>query len=231
MAKFCSNCGQELDDDALFCMECGTKFDESGIKDGIKSTINRENIKESMNKLDNSIEKVSNDFNDSFSDIFDSYNINMMDGEKIIRHSQIHPGCLYVPLLFLFIAFLFWIWVGSFSFLILAIIWLAIRFIAYTSNDLILTNKRVFGKSGLISTTQMQSPLNMINSVSFKNGLIGKLLGYGTVQIVTASTMYKFRFIRQGQTLYNDIFKQLEHSSKEKLQEQAEAIAEAISKK
>ena len=76
----------------------------------------------------------------------------------------------------------------------------------------------------------MQSPLNMINSVSFKNGLFGKLLGYGTVQVVTASTMYKFRFIRDGQTLYSDIFQQLEVSEKEKVQENAEVIAKAIKK-
>ena len=71
----------------------------------------------------------------------------------------------------------------------------------------------------------------MINSVAFSNGLIGKLLGYGTVQIVTAATVYKFRYIIDGQELYGDIFNQLEITQREKLEEQAEAIAEAIIKK
>jgi uncharacterized membrane protein YdbT with pleckstrin-like domain len=79
-----------------------------------------------------------------------------------------------------------------------------------------LTNKRVFGKCGLISTTQMQAPLNKIDSVSFTNGLIGKIIGYGTVKIATTSSTFKFRFIRDGQTLYNDIFNQVEVSQKEK---------------
>ena len=232
MAKFCNNCGQKLDDDAAFCMECGTKVDDSGIKNNFKSSINKENINASMNKLNDSIDRVSNDFNDSFSDLFDSYNINMMKDEKVIRHSQIHQGCLYAPLIVVGLTFFFMIitFFVLFPFFLLALLWLFIRFIAYTSNDLILTNKRIFGKTGLISTTQMQSPLNKINSVAFNNGIIGKLLGYGTVHVVTASTMYKFRFIRDGQTLYNDIFQQLEQSEKEKLQEQAEAIANAISK-
>jgi uncharacterized membrane protein YdbT with pleckstrin-like domain len=120
---------------------------------------------------------------------------------------------------------------GMFLFFLLSLVWLVIRFIAYKNNELILTNKRVFGKVGLISTTQMQSPLNMINSVAYSNGIIGKLLGYGTVHVVTASTLYKFRFIRDGQTLYGDIFQQLELAEKEKLQAQAEAIADAIAKK
>ena len=223
MAKFCKNCGQELEDDAIFCMECGTKVDT-------KSSITRENINESIGKLNDSIDKVSNDFNESFSDLFESYKISMMKDEKVIKHSQIHIGCFYVPLFLIFIGLLWWLIIGGPLIWIIGLVWLVIRFIAYTSNDLILTNKRVFGKSGLISTTQMQSPLNMINSVSFKNGLFGKLFGYGTVQVVTASTMYKFRYIRDGQTLYSDIFNQLEISEKEKLQEHAEAIANAISK-
>ena len=157
----------------------------------------------------------------------------MMDDERVIKHAEIHPGSLYVPLLFVGIAFLLMI----FTFFImtpvfvLAMAWLVIRFISYTSTDLILTNKRVFGKTGLISTTQMQSPLNMINSVAFNNGIIGKLLGYGTVHITTASTVYKFRYIKDGQTIYSDIFNQLERSKKEQLQEHAEAIAEAIARK
>ena len=77
----------------------------------------------------------------------------------------------------------------------------------------------------------MQSPLNMINSVAFNNGIIGKLLGYGTVHITTASTIYKFRYIKDGQTIYSDIFNQLERSKKEELWEHAEAIAEAIARK
>ena len=76
----------------------------------------------------------------------------------------------------------------------------------------------------------MQSPLNKIDSVSFSNGLIGKLIGYGTVEIATTSSHFKFRFIREGQTFYNDIFNQLEISNKEKRYEDAKAIADAISK-
>lgn len=229
MVKYCQHCGHELEDDAVFCMNCGAKIGktESNTNSSTADTIN-----DSLNKINDSIDRVSNNFSDSVSDLFDIYKINMMDNEVVIKRSEIHPGCLYIPLLFVGITFILMI----ISFLALAILfiialaWLIIRFISYNSTDLILTNKRIFGKTGLISTTQMQSPLNMINSVAFDNGLIGKLLGYGTVQIVTASTRYKFRYIKDGHTIYSDIFNQLETSQKEKLQEQAEAIAEAIAK-
>ena len=29
MARFCKNCGKELEEGSIFCSECGTKFGES----------------------------------------------------------------------------------------------------------------------------------------------------------------------------------------------------------
>lgn len=217
MARFCKNCGAELEEGSVFCDECGTKFGDNGPR------------------------------NSGSNSVFREYNIDMIDGEYVIRQSQIHSGCLILPAIVFgigifiglvgFFIQLFYSYYFDFGFSILGffnlftivgLIWLLIRFIAYSTNDLILTNKRVFGKCGLISTTQMQSPLNKIDSVSFSNGLIGKLIGYGTVEIATTSSHFKFRFIRDGHTLYNDIFHQLEINEKEKRVENAEAIAKAI---
>lgn len=230
MAKYCRNCGEELDEDSVFCVNCGTRFGESRT-DTKSSTV--DNVNKSFTKLNDSIDRFSNEFSDSVSEVFDIYRINMIEDEVVIKRSKIHPGCLYVPIFFVAVTFILMImtFFGLAFLFILALVWLLIRFISYSSTDLILTNKRVFGKTGLISTTQMQSPLNMINSVAFNNGMIGKLLGYGTVHISTASTLYKFRYIIGGQELYSDIFNQLEKSKKEQLEEQAEAIAEAIARK
>lgn len=168
----------------------------------------------------------------------------MIDGEEVIRSSQIHVGCLYLPLIIMGIGLMIGVMtiiasisygafgpIVIFSFLniftIVGLIWFIINY-GYKTNDLILTNKRVFGKCGLISTTQMQSSLNKIDSVSFSNGLIGKIIGYGTVQITTQSSVFKFRYIREGQTLYSDIFNQIEIYVKEKVEENAKAIARAI---
>ncbi len=217
MARFCKNCGAELEEGSVFCDECGTRFGDNEPRNG------------------------------SSNSVFGEYNIDMIDGEYVIRQSQIHSGCLILPAIVLgfgIISGLVGVFIqlsygyyfdfllallGFFNiFTIIGLIWFIIRFIAYSTNDLILTNKRVFGKCGLISTTQMQSPLNKIDSVSFSNGLIGKLIGYGTVEIATTSSHFKFRFIRDGHTLYNDIFHQVEINEKEKRVENAEAIAKAI---
>ncbi|MCI7428946.1 MAG: zinc-ribbon domain-containing protein [Methanobrevibacter sp.] len=31
MARFCKNCGKELEEGSIFCNECGTKFGESNL--------------------------------------------------------------------------------------------------------------------------------------------------------------------------------------------------------
>lgn len=219
MARFCKNCGKELEEGSIFCNGCGTKFGESKPSSNYSKTSTNQSFKK--------------------------YSISMIDGEEVIRSSQIHVGCLYLQLIIMGIGLMIGVMtiiasisygafgpIVIFSFLniftIVGLIWFIIRFYGYKTNDLILTNKRVFGKCGLISTTQMQSSLNKIDSVSFSNGLIGKIIGYGTVQITTQSSVFKFRYIREGQTLYSDIFNQIEIYVKEKVEENAKAIARAI---
>ena len=87
MVKYCKNCGSKLEDDSVFCNECGTKFGESS----------------------------KNNFN-SFDNPFTRYNVDMMDGENVIRSSQIHIGCLYIPAIVMGFGFLF----GLFSAIIIA---------------------------------------------------------------------------------------------------------------
>lgn len=218
MVKYCKNCGSELDEGSVFCDSCGTRVNGPAPGDNT---------------------------------LFGVYGIDMMEGEDIIRHSQIHNGCLILPAIvfgfgiligfismIIIISNFYYFYAPGFIFLgffnivtIIGLIWFVIRFIGYKSNDLILTNKRVFGKCGLISTTQMQSPLNKIDSVSYSSGLVGKMIGYGTVKIATASTVFKFHFIRDGQTMYNDIFNQIEKSEVESRNKDAKAIVDAMAEK
>lgn len=169
----------------------------------------------------------------------------MIDGEEVIRSSQIHVGCLYLPLIIMGIGLMIGVMtiiasisygafgpIVIFSFLniftIVGLIWFIIRFYGYKTNDLILTNKRVFGKCGLISTTQMQSSLNKIDSVSFSNGLIGKIIGYGTVQITTQSSVSNSDIsvkVKHSTVIYSI---RLRFYVKEKVEENAKAIARAI---
>lgn len=56
--------------------------------------------------------------------------------------------------------------------------------IALSTSEFAITNKRVIIKVGLISRRTLEMNLNKIESVNVYQGILGRLLGYGTIVIV-----------------------------------------------
>ena len=40
MVKFCSNCGNQLNDESKFCAKCGTRVDDVGGQPGTQQNVN-----------------------------------------------------------------------------------------------------------------------------------------------------------------------------------------------
>lgn len=59
------------------------------------------------------------------------------------------------------------------------------------------TNKRIFGKYGLLRVVEMDSTLDKIQNVSVRKGIIGRIFGYGTIVISTNTREFKYRFIKE----------------------------------
>jgi uncharacterized membrane protein YdbT with pleckstrin-like domain len=56
--------------------------------------------------------------------------------------------------------------------------------IEFSTSEFAITNKRVIIKVGLITRRTLEMNLNKIESVNVNQGLLGRLLGYGTIVIV-----------------------------------------------
>lgn len=56
--------------------------------------------------------------------------------------------------------------------------------IAFSTSEFAITNKRVIIKVGLISRRTLEMNLNKIESVNVNQGILGRMLGYGTIVIV-----------------------------------------------
>lgn len=206
MDRYCTSCGKKANGDELYCDKCGTKLE----------TLN--NVK--------------------------------IEDEVIIEKSESNILCLIWPVLVIglgiflavfFTAEAYYYWsydyyspgfVGApYLFIsLIGFIWFIIRYIAFSQSELILTNKNVRGKCGVIFKKEMESPLNKISSVYISSGLIGNLLGYGTIGLATDSVVYKFKFISHREYLKSRIFKQIQTVDKERIVNQAEEIAKAINK-
>lgn len=140
---------------------------------------------------------------------------NLQKNEQVILEGKVHWATLIVPAILTFF--------GG-----IGLIWLIPRLIRMFTTELSLSNKRLVGKYGLINTKQMDSPLNKINSISVESGLFGKIFGYATITVNTASTYYVFRDIVQAENFKHNVLEEMDRFDEARIKEQASAIAGAI---
>ena len=68
--------------------------------------------------------------------------------------------------------------------------------IAQKTSEFAITNKRIIIKVGLISRRTLEMNLSKIESVSVNQGILGRMLGYGTIVVVgTGGTKEPFHCI------------------------------------
>lgn len=114
--------------------------------------------------------------------------------------------------------------------ILIGLVWFVKDLINFFTTKLAITNKRVTGKTGLINTNELDSPLNKINSVQVKQGFMGKICNYGTVSITTASSVFIFDFIEKPNEFKTILNNQIEAYDDARIQKQAEKLANAINK-
>lgn len=140
---------------------------------------------------------------------------NLQRNERLLLEGKVHWATLIIPGIFIL-------------FYGIGLIWFIPRLINMLTTELSLSNKRLVGKYGLIHTRQMDSPLNKINSISLESGLFGKIFGYATITVNTASTVYIFKNISQGENFKYNVLEAIDRFDETRIKEQAAAIAGAI---
>ena len=96
------------------------------------------------------------------------------------------------------------------------------------SYSLTVTNKRIFGKSGIIGISEMDSPIDKVQNIKFQQGVRGRLFKYGHVNVTTASGIYKFMYIKHPEQFTNSLLRSQDTKDTDKMTEQARLIAEAM---
>ena len=112
--------------------------------------------------------------------------------------------------------------------ILVGFVWIVKDFIKYFNTKLIITNKRISGKTGLVNKNELDSSLNKINSIQVKQGAFGQMLNYGTVIITTASSSYYFDFIDKPNDFKTILNNQIEKYDDERIEKQAKKMAEAM---
>ena len=88
-----------------------------------------------------------------------------------------------------------WIVLGLFVYGLLHFGWMALR---YINQEYVLTNRRVIQVEGVINKRTTDSSLEKINDAVLSQAFVGRLLGYGDLDILTAADegIERFRMIR-----------------------------------
>jgi hypothetical protein len=108
-------------------------------------------------------------------------------------------------------------WVGL-GLLVIGLAWLGYIYFEWYSQDYLVTNRRVLKVEGILSKRSADSSLEKINDAVLQQSVMGRMLGYGDLDILTANeqSVDRYRMLSQAQT-----FKRTMLEEKHRLEQEA----------
>ncbi|MFM2327588.1 MAG: hypothetical protein RIR31_1790 [Bacteroidota bacterium] len=118
----------------------------------------------------------------------------------------------------------------AFIIILLTALFPIIEYINWKYNLWAVTNMRVVDESGFFTRYSKESPLDKINNVEYDQPILGRILGYGNVDIQTAAEMgeTKYELIHHPKLLKDTITHAQEEYKKIQITSQATQLAKAI---
>jgi hypothetical protein len=143
----------------------------------------------------------------------------LADGERVVLRTRQHPiapiveGRVQFAIFFASIVLLVLlgnIQPGTFrtvlgyvalGLLLLSVVWLVMVFWGWYSQDYLVTNRRVLKVEGILRKRSADSSLEKINDAVLEQGLLGRMLGYGDLDILTAAetSVDQYRMLAEAQ--------------------------------
>jgi uncharacterized membrane protein YdbT with pleckstrin-like domain len=152
--------------------------------------------------------------------------------EKIIMETKPHWLTLVGPFLLMLICSIMGIIIGNYGLLIVVVFvgYYIFKIIQRNNNLWIVTNLRVIDEYGVFSNNTKESPLDKINNVSYLQSFLGKIFGYGNVQIQTAAEIGSTTYfsVENPKELKDTITHMQEEYKQNQIKKQADELANAI---
>lgn len=136
----------------------------------------------------------------------------LQENETLLRAATIHKAIYWKGLaaLFLGLYLLFVVKNLGFFFLAVSAITLLIAFLTKHYLLLVVTDKRIFVRHGIIQLDTIQLHLSRIESIELERTILGRILGYATVLITgTGSRAVAVPFIADAEEFRKDVDKML----------------------
>jgi len=95
--------------------------------------------------------------------------------------------------------YFFWPLILTILYVPAGVIWIAVRYLKYKSQGMVLTNKRLVILKGLFKKKQFMFSLDLAAKAIVTQGFLGKKAGYGTVSVIYQKKEYSFDYVRDPQ--------------------------------
>ena len=153
--------------------------------------------------------------------------------ENILLITRQHWIKLVLPFFVWIVAAILLIWLAEttgFILTLVAALYPLYEYLNYKSNLWCVTNLRVVDESGFFGRYSKESPLDKINNVEYEQSILGRLFGYGDVDIQTAAEMGEttYELIHHPKLLKDTITHAQEEYKKNQVSSQASQLAKAI---
>lgn len=130
---------------------------------------------------------------------------------------------------------LFW-WQGNITTIWIIVLVTALyplyEYLNWRHNLWCVTNLRIIDETGFITRYSKESPLDKINNVEYDQSIMGRIFGFGNVDIQTAAEMgeTKYDLIHHPKLLKDTITQAQEEYKQLQISHQANQLAEAIAR-
>lgn len=174
---YCPNCGKKVYDNDHFCRFCGADLTEH------VEINNTETYSKSIKSGDN-------------------------EDEYVLYEVKKHPASLFWSIILIpFCIFYFWtIFLNSFGFFSTITMLAILGFIfypigRYKSDKIIITNKFIHLKIGIINPEEVDIPLERINTFEITQGYFGQMFGFGELVILSETGRINYGYIEAPEDL------------------------------
>ena len=95
---------------------------------------------------------------------------------------------------------------------LVAVLWLLGRYLRWASTSLVLTNHRLVHRSGIVSKSGREIPLDHINDISYRQHFFERIIGAGDVLIESAGrdSQEAFEDLPHPGRIQNEIYRQID---------------------
>lgn len=82
---------------------------------------------------------------------------------------------------------------ADFFVLFIGFLIIAIPFLIIRTNKLVLTDKRIYGRTGILKVKKLSTPISKIQYVNIDKNMLGRIFGYADIKINAITGTYIFK--------------------------------------